>query len=60
MTWERREKPTRLDGFQTSCHQILDRAAVELLRQAAPFHFSRPLEKPQMTVKIPMNYRLES
>jgi periplasmic protein TonB len=45
--------------FQSSGHQSLDRAAVELLNLAAPFHFPRPLEKPQMTVKIPMSYRLE-
>ena len=45
--------------FQSSGHQSLDRAAVELLTQAGPFQFPRPLEKPQMTVKIPMNYRLE-
>ena len=45
--------------FKSSGHQSLDRAAVELLNLAAPFHFPRPLEKPQMTVKIPMSYRLE-
>ena len=45
--------------FQSSGHQSLDRAAVELLNLAAPFHFPRPLEKPQMTVKIPLSYRLE-
>jgi protein TonB len=45
--------------FQSSGHQSLDRAAVELLTQAGPFQFPRPLERPQMTVKIPMNYRLE-
>ena len=45
--------------FQSSGHQSLDRAAVELLNLAAPFQFPRPLEKPQMTVKIPMSYRLE-
>ena len=45
--------------YQSSGHQSLDRAAVELLNLAAPFHFPRPLEKPQMTVKIPMSYRLE-
>ena len=45
--------------YQSSGHQSLDRAAVELLNLAAPFHFPRPLEKPQMTVKIPMSYRLK-
>lgn len=52
----------RIEGievFQSSGHESLDRAAIELLELAAPFHFPRPLERPQMTVKIPMNYRLE-
>jgi len=48
-----------VEVFQSSGHHSLDHAAVELLRVAAPFHFPRPLEKPQMTVKIPMSYRLE-
>jgi periplasmic protein TonB len=48
-----------VEVFQSSGHQSLDKAAVELLNLAAPFHFPRPLETPQMTVKIPMNYRLE-
>ena len=48
-----------IEIFQSSGHQSLDRAAVELLNLAAPFQFPRPLEKPQMTVKIPMSYRLE-
>ena len=48
-----------VEVFQSSGHQSLDRAAVELLNLAAPFHFPRPLEKAQMTVKIPMSYRLE-
>jgi protein TonB len=48
-----------IEVLQSSGHQSLDNAAVELLNLAAPFHFPRPLEKPQMTVKIPMNYRLE-
>ena len=48
-----------VEVFRSSGYHSLDRAAVELLRVAAPFHFPRPLEKPQMTVKIPMSYRLE-
>jgi protein TonB len=49
----------KVELFKSSGHQSLDQAAVELLQLASPFHFPRPLEKPQMTVKIPMNYRLE-
>jgi protein TonB len=48
-----------IEVFQSSGHQSLDKAAVDLLNLAAPFHFPRPMEKPQMTVKIPMSYRLE-
>jgi protein TonB len=44
--------------FQSSGHQSLDRAAVDLLNLAAPFHFPRPFERPQVTVRIPMSYRL--
>ena len=44
---------------QSSGYRSLDHAAVELLRLAAPFQLPRPLGKSQMTVKIPMNYRLE-
>ena len=49
-----------VEVFQIYGHQSPDRAEVALLTQAAPFHFPRPLGKPQMTVKIPMNYRLAS
>jgi protein TonB len=48
-----------VEVFQSSGHQSLDRAAVELLNLAAPFQFPRALEKSQITVKIPMSYRLE-
>jgi protein TonB len=49
----------RVEVFQSSGHHSLDQAAVELLHRAAPFQFPRPLEKPQVTVKIPLRYRLE-
>ena len=48
-----------IELFQSSGHESLDRAAVELLELAGPLHLPRPLEKSQMTVKIPMSYRLE-
>jgi len=47
-----------VEVFRSSGHQSLDRAAVELLNLAAPFHFPHSLGKPQMAVKIPMNYQL--
>jgi protein TonB len=45
--------------FQSSGHPGLDKAAIETLRQAAPFHLPRPLGQPRMTIKIPMSYRLD-
>lgn len=44
---------------QSSGHQGLDKAAVETMRQAAPFQLPRPLGQPRMTIRIPMNYRLD-
>jgi len=48
-----------VEVFQSSGYQTLDQAAVELIKRAAPFQLPRPLGKSQMTVKIPMSYRLE-
>jgi protein TonB len=45
--------------FQSSGHPSLDMAAVETMRQAAPFHLPRPLGQPRVTIKIPMSYRLD-
>ena len=48
-----------VEVFQSSGHQGLDMAAVETMRQAAPFHLPRPLGQPRVTIKIPMSYRLD-
>ena len=48
-----------LEVFQSSGHPGLDKAAVETMREAAPFHLPRPLGQPRMTIKIPMSYRLD-
>jgi len=45
--------------FQSSGYPTLDKAAVETMRQAAPFHLAHPLGQPRMTIKIPMSYRLD-
>jgi protein TonB len=45
--------------FQSSGYPTLDKAAVETMRQAAPFHLPHPLGQPRMTIKIPMSYRLD-
>lgn len=48
-----------VEVFQSSGHPGLDKAAVETMREAAPFHLPRPLGQPSMTIKIPMSYRLD-
>ena len=48
-----------VEVFRSSGHLGLDKAAIETLRQAAPFHLPHPLGKPGMTIKIPMSYRLD-
>jgi protein TonB len=48
-----------VEVIQSSGHPGLDKAAVETMRQAAPFHLPRPLGQPRMTIKIPMSYRLD-
>ena len=48
-----------VEVFQSSGSTTLDQAAVDLMRRAAPFSLPHSLEKPRVTVKIPMNYRLD-
>jgi protein TonB len=48
-----------VEVFQSSGNLTLDKAAVETMRQAAPFHLPHPLGQPRMTIKIPMSYRLD-
>jgi protein TonB len=45
--------------FQSSGHPALDKAAIENMRQASPFHLPRPLGQAHKTIKIPWNYRLD-
>lgn len=45
--------------FQSSGFPSLDKAAIETIRQAAPFHLSHPLGRPRLTIKIPISYRLD-
>ncbi|MBI3806449.1 MAG: TonB family protein [Nitrospirae bacterium] len=48
-----------VEVVQSSGYPALDKAAVETMRQAAPFHLPHPLGQPRMTIKIPMSYRLD-
>jgi periplasmic protein TonB len=45
--------------FQSSGSTTLDKAAVELMQRAGPFLLPHSLGKPRVTVRIPMNYRLD-
>src|SRR5437868_14717436 len=47
-----------VEVFQSSGHPGLDKAAIETLRRAAPFHLPRPLVQPGLTIKILMIYML--
>ena len=48
-----------VEVFQSSGYSTLDKAAVETMRQAAPFHLPHPLGQPRMTIKTAMSYRLD-
>ena len=48
-----------VEVIQSSGYPALDKAAIETMRQAAPFHLPHPLGQPRMTIKIPMSYRLD-
>ena len=49
----------KMEVFQSSGHPGLDKAAMDTMKQAAPFHLPHPLGQPRMTIKIPMSYRLD-
>ncbi|MBP0124847.1 MAG: energy transducer TonB [Nitrospira sp.] len=49
-----------IEVVQSSGFPSLDKAAIETIRQAAPFHLPHPLGRPQLTIKIPISYRLDS
>lgn len=48
-----------IEIVQSSGFPILDKAAVETIKQAAPFHLPHPLGRPRLTIKIPISYRLD-
>lgn len=48
-----------IEIVQSSGYPSLDQAALETIRQAAPFHLPHPLGRPRLTIKIPMSYRLD-
>lgn len=44
---------------KSSGHDVLDQVALETVRQASPITLSRPLEKPSVTMQIPLGYYLD-
>lgn len=42
----------------SSGHQVLDDAAMEIIRQACPLEMHQPLGMPQVVVQVPINYQL--
>ena len=48
-----------IELVQSSGFPSLDKAAMETIKQAAPFHLPHPLGRPRLTIKIPISYRLD-
>jgi protein TonB len=44
--------------MQSSGYDILDQDALEVIRQASPLKLKHPLGQPQVTVQVPISYRL--
>jgi protein TonB len=38
---------------------VLDQDAIELLRKASPVTLKHELGRPELTIRIPINYKLE-
>jgi protein TonB len=56
----------REDGYfadltmeKSSGHDVLDLDAIELLRKASPMTLKHELGRPQVTIRIPIRYKLE-
>ncbi len=43
----------------SSGHDVLDQDAIELLRKASPVTLKHELGRPELTIRIPINYKLE-
>ncbi len=50
---------SEIEVVQSSGFSSLDKAAMETIQQAAPFHLPHPLGRPRLTIKIPISYRLD-
>ena len=48
-----------VEVVKSSGFQSLDQAALDLMHQAGPFKLSRPLGKPTLAIRVPINYAIE-
>ena len=44
---------------KSSGHDVLDRDAIDLLRKASPLSLKHELGRPELTIRIPISYKLE-
>lgn len=47
-----------LEVLKSSGHDVLDRAAIQVLREASPLQLPRPLEKSAVPIRVPISYGL--
>lgn len=48
-----------LEIAESSGHSVLDRDAMEVMKQASPLKLKHPLGQPQVVVQVPINYKLQ-
>lgn len=48
-----------VEVVKSSGFPSLDQAAMSLMHQAGPFHLTRPLGKPTLAVRVPINYAID-
>ncbi len=48
-----------VEVIKSSGFQSLDQAALDLMHQAGPFNLTRPLGKPTLAIRVPINYAID-
>jgi len=48
-----------LEVAESSGHSVLDRDAMEIMKQASPLKLKHPLGQPQVVVQVPISYKLQ-
>lgn len=49
---------SKVEVLQSSSHPLLDEAALETVKRATPLTMAQPIRRPELTVEIPVVYRL--